>query len=126
MSGRLLSNPFLHQGFLAAEQFHGEFVIRGLEQRLQLVFDKTLFLTGPQRVGARLLFGGAIQADIVTPKMYLTTLFIIHVCQRVRKVVGDQEGFVVDSGHQRVSTCVSVLDTDLNRVILGKARLWWR
>ena len=37
MPGRLLPDPLLHEGLLGAKQLHGELVVRGSENVLQLV-----------------------------------------------------------------------------------------
>lgn len=37
VAGRLLSDALFHERLLGAEQFHGEFVVGWLEERLQLV-----------------------------------------------------------------------------------------
>lgn len=39
---RLLSYALLHEGLLGAEKLHGEFVVGGLEEGLQLVAQEPL------------------------------------------------------------------------------------
>jgi hypothetical protein len=45
---------------------------------------------------------------------------VVHVAGQ--KHIGEEQRLVVQGGHQRVGARVGVLDTDLNRVILGEAR----
>lgn len=127
VAGCPLPDAFLHQRLLATEELHSQFVVRGLKQRLQLIFDETLLFAGTQRVGSWFFLGGAIQTDVITPEMHLTALFVVHVRQRVREVVVcNEEGLVINGSHQRVSARVRVLDADLDGIILGEARLWRR
>lgn len=45
VAGLLLADAFLHQRLLAAEQLHGQLIVRRLEQGLQLIFDEALLAT---------------------------------------------------------------------------------
>jgi len=97
VAGRLLPDALLHERLLAAKQLHGQFIIGGLEQRLQVVLEETLLLSlarrtgsvgprhGPTRApvtrttrtarhnvrGARLLLGCPVQAHVVPAEVYL-------------------------------------------------------
>lgn len=73
MSGGFLPDPLLHQRFLRSEQFHGQLVVGGLEEGLQLVLDEALLagLGGAQGGGPGLLFGGAVQRDILHLEVHL-------------------------------------------------------
>ena len=65
----LLSNALLHEGLLAAKEFHGQLVVRRLEEGLQLVADERRLGLAAHvgRPGTRsgFLFRCAVKADIV-------------------------------------------------------------
>ena len=75
VSGRLLSHPLLYQGLLGPEQLHGQLVVRGLEDVLQLVPHPAGLGVGADADapggalggGGRghLLLGRAVQAHVV-------------------------------------------------------------
>jgi len=97
VAGRLLPDALLHERLLAAKQLHGQFIIGGLEQRLQVVLEETLLLSLARRTGSvgprhgptrapvnrttrtarhkvrrpRLLLRRSVQADVVAPKVHL-------------------------------------------------------
>jgi hypothetical protein len=97
VAGRLLPDALLHERLLAAKQLHGQFIIGGLEQRLQVVLEETLLLSLARRTGSvgprhgptrapvtrttrtarhnvrrpRLLLRCSVQADVVAPKVHL-------------------------------------------------------
>lgn len=75
----LLPDPLLHERLLAAEELHGELVVGGLEQGLQLVLDEALLdlLAGQAR--PQLLLRRAIQGDIVHPEMDFAAPLVIHL-----------------------------------------------
>lgn len=79
VTGGLLPDPLLHEGLLAAEELHGQLVVGGLEQGLQLVLDEALLdlLAGQAR--AQLLLRRAVQGDIVHPEVDLATPLVIHL-----------------------------------------------
>lgn len=64
MAGRLLPYPLFHQRLLRAEQLHGQLVVRGLEEGLQLVAEEALLGVRGRRRG---LHRGAVQRHIVQP-----------------------------------------------------------
>lgn len=74
MASGFLPYPFLHERFLTAKQLHGQFVISGLEEGLQLIFEEALLATVSCAHGGRprLLFRRAVEADIVAPEMYFS------------------------------------------------------
>lgn len=49
MAGGFLPHPLLNQGFFRAEKFHGQFVVRRLEDVLQLVANPAGFRGGDRR-----------------------------------------------------------------------------
>lgn len=97
VAGRLLPDALLHERLLAAKQLHGQFIIGGLEQRLQVVLEETLLLSLARRTGSvgprhgptrapvnrttrtalhnvrrpRLLLRRSVQAHVVAPKVHL-------------------------------------------------------
>lgn len=76
VAGGLLSDALLHQGLLGAEELHGQLVVGGLEEGLQLVLEEgglrgPLALGGAHGPGAWLLLRGAVQAHIVAPEVHL-------------------------------------------------------
>lgn len=120
VSGGFLAYPFLHECLLGSEKFHGEFVVSGLKEGLQLVLDEALF-SGFGRAegsGPRFLFGGAIERDVVHAEVDLAAALVVHV---VGEVVRDEQRLVIECGHQGVGARVGVLDADLDGVILGQA-----
>ena len=120
VSGGLLPYSLLHEGLLGAEEFHGEFVVSGLEKGLQLVLDEALLpsLSRAEGSGPRFLLGGAVQRDIVHAEVDLAAALVVHV---VGEVVRDEQRLVIECGHQGVGARVGVLDADLDGVILGQA-----
>lgn len=69
VSGSLLADALFHEGFFAPKQFHGQLVVRGLEEGLELVTDE-----GRLRLAAHVgrpwarpgfFFGCAVEAHIV-------------------------------------------------------------
>lgn len=120
VAGRFLSYPLLHQSLLGSEELHRQLVVRRLKKGLQLVLDEALFagFALAERRRPRFLLGGAIEGHVVHPKVHLPATLVIHV---VGEKVRDEQGFVIECGHQRVGARVGVLDADLDRVILGEA-----
>lgn len=120
MSGGLLADALLHEGLLGAEELHGEFVVGGLEEGLELVLDEALLarLGGAQGGGPGLLLGGAVETDIVQAEVDLAGALVVHV---VGEEVGDKKRLVVEGRHQRVGARVGILDADLDGVILDQA-----
>lgn len=92
VTGGLLPDPLLHEGLLAAEELHGQLVVGGLEQGLQLVLDEALLdlLAGQAR--AKLLLRRAVQGDIVHPEVDLATPLVIHLvaCASKQTDISDQ------------------------------------
>ena len=106
VSGGFLSDAFLHEGLLAAEEFHGQFVVGGLEQRLQLVADEGRFgfaaHVGRSWTGSGFLLGRSVQTDVVSAKVDASAVLEIHLR---RDVVGHERRFafsVVQGRHQRI------------------------
>ncbi len=97
--GRLLPQLLLHQRVLVSEQFHGQFVVRRLEKRDDLVFE-----VGGPRGGERgrrrgllqrghLFLRGAVQTDVIAYE--LDVAFSLVVVLRVEIVGDDGVGVVV-------------------------------
>ena len=55
----LLAELLLHQCLPAAEKLHGEFVVRRLEQRFKLMFEKTRFMAAGYVNGRKLMVRGS-------------------------------------------------------------------
>lgn len=70
VSGRFLSDALLHQGLLTAKEFHGQLVVRWLEESLKLIADERWLgfaaHVGWTRARSGFFFGRPIKADIVT------------------------------------------------------------
>lgn len=74
-----LSNPFLHERLLAAEELHGQFVVRRLEQGLKLILQEALFNLLTRQTRTRLLLRGPIERHIVHPEVNLSAALVIHL-----------------------------------------------
>lgn len=70
VSRRLLSDALLHESFLAAEELHGQLVVRRLEESLKLVADeRRLGLAahvGRSRTRSGFFLWRPVQADVVS------------------------------------------------------------
>lgn len=120
VAGGFLSDPLLHERLLAPEEFHREFVVRGLKERLELVLEEGLLLGADKRVRDCLLLRSAIETDIVAAEVDLAArgIFRIHVGHGIGKEIGNEERLVVERCHQGIGTRVGILDRDFDRVIL--------
>lgn len=114
--GRLLSDPLLHECLLASEQLHGQLVVRGLEQGLQLVpHEPRLRPLGNPRPD--LLFRRPVQADVVL--FAVPALLAVLEVHLGRDVVVHQ--VLIVGGDQRVGAGVRVVDVDLDGVLADGA-----
>lgn len=74
-----LSDPFLHERFLAAEELHGQLVVRRLEQGLKLILQEALLHLLAREARARLLLRRPIQGHVVHPEVDLPAALVIHL-----------------------------------------------
>ena len=104
VAGGLLADALLHERFLGAEQFHGQLVIGGLEERLQLIADERRFgfaaHVGRTRSGTGLLLGRAVETHVVAAEVNATDSAFLKV-HLGRDVVGHERRFVLQRRHQR-------------------------
>jgi len=74
-----LSDPFLHERLFAAEELHGQLVVRRLEQGLKLILQEALLDLLAREAWARLLFRRPIEGHVVHPEVDLPAAFVIHL-----------------------------------------------
>lgn len=75
----LLPDSFLHQSLFAAEQLHGQLVVRRLEQGLKLILQEALLDFLARQTRARLLLRRPVEGHIVHSEVDLPAALVIHL-----------------------------------------------
>lgn len=74
-----LSDSFLHKRLLAAEELHGQLVVRRLEQGLKLILQEALLDFLAREARARLLLRRPIERHVVHPEVDFPAALVIHL-----------------------------------------------